>query len=292
MFSIRKIPYYLGSKGMLRWMPDEMYLKMVFRSMLGYKLNLNDPQLFCEKIQWLKLHDKNPMYIQLADKYAVKLYLAELIGDDYIVPTLGVWNSFDEIDFSLLPSQFVLKCTHDSGSVFIVKNKQEMNVDILRKKMERALNHNYFWDGREWPYKNITPRILAEEYLEDIQGGELRDYKIYCFHGIPLFCQVISDRQTNKTIDFFDMNWNYQRFTGLSVPFVDHGIPDIPVPFNFSKMKDIAKRLSENSLFLRVDFYEVKGKLYFGEITFYPASGFGEFDPKEWNKKLGKLLSI
>lgn len=280
--------------------PDSMYIRCAFREMTGNRLHLKHPITFSEKLQWLKLHDRKPLYTTLVDKYAAKEYVGGLIGTKYIIPTIGIWNTFDEIDFDHLPNQFVLKCTHDSGGAFICRDKKSLNLAEAREKMMRSLNTDYYLLGREWPYKDVPRRIIAEEYMEDHNTKEyqftgikeLKDYKFYCFHGIPTYCQVISNRYTAETIDFFDMHWKYVDFTGLSVPHKPHSILPIDPPDCFEEMKMIAAKLSKEIPFVRVDLYSIHNSVFFGEMTLYPASGFGYFTPEEYNVKLGKMIDI
>lgn len=276
----------------IKLMPAKLYLELMFRRRIGKKLNLDNPRTFNEKLQWLKLYDRRPEYTTMVDKYAVKKYIADIIGKEYIIPTLGVWKNFDEIDFSKLPNQFVLKCTHDSGGLVICRDKNKFDIESARKKINKSLNRNYYYAGREWPYKNVPPRIIAEQYMEDSETSELRDYKFFCFDGEPIYCQVISDRSTVETIDFYDIKWIHQPFTGLAVPPKPFGKIPIPIPKTFENMKKSAKLLSKNIPFVRVDFYEINGKMYFGELTFYPAAGFGKFSPDEWNQKIGNMINL
>ncbi len=281
----------LSARGYFNHWPDEKFIKHKFKAVFGYDLNLDTPQTFSEKLQWLKLHDHNPLYTTMADKYTVKKWVADKIGEQYIIPTLGVWKHFDEIDFSKLSNQFVLKTTHDSGGVVICRSKETFNKKTARKKLEKSLTHNYYLHGREWPYKNVSPRIIAEPFLTDNTHADLADYKFFCFNGIPTYCQVITDRSTEEKVDFFDMDWQHLPFTGLTKPF-PHATQEPSQPINFDRMKQFCQQLAKDIPFVRVDFYEVRGKMYFGEMTFFPASGFGEFTPKEWNTKIGNLLLI
>ncbi len=284
---------YLCKLGFYDKMPDNKFLKKKFKLELGYELNLDNPKTFSEKLQWLKLNDRKPEYTKMVDKYAVKKYVADKIGKQYIIPTLGVWSNPDDIDFDKLPDKFVLKCTHNSGlGMCICRDKSKLDILKVRTKLRNGLQQNYYLTGREWPYKNVKPRIIAEQYMEDTQTTDLRDYKFFCFNGEPVYCQVISNRTTNETIDFFDMEWKHQEFTGLALPSKPFNNSPVPVPVQFEKMKKIAKILAKESAFLRVDFYEVKGNLYFGELTFYPASGFGEFTPDKYNLIIGKMLKL
>lgn len=463
----------LAWRGHYNYLSDEEYIKRMFKAKMGYLPDLEDPRTFNEKLQWLKLHDRNSEYTTMVDKYAAKKWVADRIGEQYIIPTLGVWEHFDDIDFDGLPDQFVLKCTHDSGGLVIVKDKSKLDKAAAKRKIERCLKRNYYWLGREWPYKDVSPRIIAEQYMSNNEsipdnikieiceernlqeyydkllmecaqrpdrcnsseltdykfmcfdgrvkciftvterfskdgpkvtffdtywtplpferhypkstkpiprpynlekmielaeklskdipfvrvdfyesgrqiyfgemtfypgsgyeeftpeewdkklgdwmeipisagGGytviegiivlinyayvptetDLRDYKFYCFNGKPEYCQVISDRSTYETIDFFDMDWNHQEFTGLALPHKPYSECEIPEPVTFEQMKAAAAVLSADVPFLRVDFYEINGRMYFGELTFYPASGFGIFEPDQWNTRFGNMIKL
>ncbi len=280
----------LARFGLFNWMDDTTYLKMIYRCHTGCKLDLSEPLTFSEKIQWLKLHDRNERYIDLVDKIKVKDIVANIIGREYIIPTIGTWNTFDEINFDTLPNQFVLKCNHDSGSVVICTDKASFDIKAAKSILSHRLKKNAYYIGREWPYKYVKKKILAEQYLSDT-GRELIDYKFYCFNGIPRFCQVITNRHTNETIDFFDMNWEHQPFVGLTQS-ANNSNDQICKPLNYEKMINFSKKLGANTIFSRIDFYEVKGQLFFGEITFYPTSGFGCFRPAMWNTVMGNLIKI
>ena len=283
----------LANLGLFKWMSDEAYLKLAYKGMYGKELNLKSPQLFTEKIQWLKLHDRKERYIRLVDKVQAKEYVKNMIDDSIIVPTLGVWDSCRDIPFEELPEQFVLKCNHDSGSVIVCKDKSKFDVQRARHQLNKSLKKDSFYYGREWPYKFIERKIIAEEFLTDnnTSQSELTDYKMYCFNGKPIFCQVISDRSTSEKIDFFDMDWKHQPFVGLT-PGVKNSDELIPRPKNFERMKSYSSSLSNDTYFCRVDFYEVNGELFFGEITFYPKAGFGVFTPDEWDYKLGQMIHL
>lgn len=273
-----------------RLFPDRLYLKILFPLRTGYPLNLDSPQTFNEKLQWLKLHDYHPEYSRMVDKAEAKEYVSNIIGKEYIIPTIAVYNSAKEIEFDALPDQFVLKCTHDSGSVIVCRDKQQLNQAVIKKKISKMLNRNYFYKSREYPYKSVVPRIIAEKYLESSDGKELKDYKFYCFDGDPIYCQVISDRKSRKSIDFFDKEWHHQPFHRTKgYPFSEK----MPLrPVNHAKMLELAARLSSGHPFLRVDFYEINRQIYFGELTFFPASGMGAFSPKEWDYKFGELIHL
>ncbi len=272
-----------------RLFPDRLYLKMLFPLRVGYSLNLNNPKTFCEKMQWLKLYNRQPDYTQMVDKVEVKKFVSKIIGQKYIIPTLAVYDRVEDIDFENLPNQFVLKCTHDSGSIVLCKDKTKLNQQTTVNILKRGLKRKYFYQNREWPYKNVKPRIIAEMYLTN-DGDDLKDYKFFCFNGIPRYCQVISGRETQMTIDFYDEEWNHQPFhEPKNYPFSETSIPR---PANYWLMQDLAKRLSVNHPFLRVDFYEVKEQVFFGELTFFPTSGMGGFSPMEWDYKFGELICI
>lgn len=271
--------------------PDDEFIAEQYFLHLGQKLDLEKPVTFCEKIQWLKIHDRDPKYNLMVDKFEAKIYVAKIIGEEYIIPSYGVWDNFDAIDFDALPNQFVLKCTHDSGGIVIVKDKGKFDARKARQLLEKHLRRNLYRYAREWVYKDVKPRILAEKFMEEVDGGDLTDYKFYCFNGEPKFCQVITDRRTDESIDFFDMAWRLQEFIGLSKN-VHHSAKKIPRPKNFELMKKLAATLAQSSIFRRIDFYEIEGRIYFGEITFYPNAGLGTFTPDKWNKILGDMINL
>lgn len=291
--SPRKSIYLLSEHGFFSWMDDERYLKMVYKSLTGENINLREPKTFIEKIQWLKIHDHQKRYVELVDKISVKAYVKELIGEDYIIPTLGVWENAESIQPDSLPSKFVLKCNHDSGSVTICHDKETFDFSAARKKLDQCLHKDASRWAREWPYQFVERRIFAETLLENPKcpDADLLDYKVYCFNGEPTYCQVISDRTTTEKIDFFDMNWIHQPFIGLN-PNVKNSEKTIERPRTLNEMKEISTILSRDIPFSRIDFYDIEGKLLFGEITLYPYAGFGEFKPSEWNRKLGDLIKL
>ena len=276
----------LDSLGAYNHLSDEKYLKKQYKFWMGKELNLEHPETYTEKIQWLKLNDRKPIYTAMVDKCEAKKYVAERIGEEYIIPTLGVWDNFDDIDFDTLPNRFVLKCTHDSGGLVIVRDKSKLDKAKARKKITRCLKTNYFYHGREWPYKNVKPRIIAETFMEDSETSELRDYKFFAFNGEAKALFVATERQkagTEVKFDFFDMEYNH-------LP-IKNGHPNADVPPQkpkcFDEMKVLAGKLSEGIPQLRVDFYEVDGKVYFGELTFAHFGGTVPFEPDEWDKTFG-----
>ncbi len=269
---------------------DEEFLKKKYYAKIGKPLNLTDPKTFNEKLNWLKLYYRNPLYPILADKYRVKSYVASKIGEEYIIPLLGVWDSFDQINFDELPDQFVLKCTHDSGGLSICRDKKSFDIEKSRKKIERSLNRDYYYVGREWQYREIPRKIIAEVYLEDAVTGELRDYKFFCFDGIVKAMFVAADRQSTSatTFDFFDVDYNHLDIRQGHPNAVR--IPEKPV--NFELMKELAEKLAVGLPHVRVDFYEVNGRAYFGEMTFFHFDGSTPFDPPEWDKTFGDWLTL
>ena len=277
--------------GMYKDMPDNEYLKRMFHSRMGYELDLDNPKTFSEKLQWLKLYDRKPEYTMMVDKFEVKEYVAERIGKRYIIPTLGVWDNFDSIDFNKLPNQFVLKCTHDSHGLVICKDKSQLNLNNAKDKLTKALQQNYFYSFREWPYKNVKPRILAEQYMEDDDTQELRDYKFFTFDGVVKAMFIATERQTEGVetkFDFFDTDFKH-------LPFIN-GHPNAKVlpekPKTFEEMKELAAKLSKGIPHVRVDFYEVNGKVYFGELTFSHWSGLQPFVPEKWDYIFGNWLNL
>lgn len=281
----------------LTWLPDRAYLRLLFWAKMGKKLDLDNPKTFNEKLQWLKLYNRRPEYTRMVDKHAVKQLVAERVGEQYVIPTLGVWDSFDQIDFDSLPDKFVLKTTHGGGGsgVVLCRDKATFDKADARRKLETSLRSDIYRSLREWPYKDVPKRILAEALLEDSaladQVKDLVDYKFYCFNGEPTYCQVIADRRSNETIDFFDNDWNHLPFRGLNPKCLPAQRP-IDKPKNLAKMLEIARKLATGTTFLRVDLYEVNDKVYFGETTLYPASGIGTFTPEEWADNLGKLITL
>ena len=270
---------------------DKKYVEAIYLLVFGEKLNLKNPKTFNEKLQWLKLYDHNPEYTKMVDKYEAKKYVESIIGKEYTIPTLGVYDRFSDIDFNRLPDKFVLKCTHDSGGIVICRNKELFNREEAKEKLEKALNRNFYYVGREWPYKNVKPRIIAEQYMEDDADGDLKDYKFFCFNGKVKFFKVDFNREQFHRANYYDCNGNILSFGEVICP------PDfnknIVMPSNLNKMIKLAEKVSADKCFVRVDFYSLSDKdIKFGEITFYPASGFGKFIPNEEDKKIGEMLNV
>lgn len=271
-----------------RLWPAELYIKIFYYLHLKKWPDLKTPHTFSEKLNWLKLHDRNPLYTKLTDKYAVKDYVSKKIGVDKVVPLLGVWNSFDEIDFDHLPERFVLKCTHDSGGFMICKDKSTFSKVKARSFFNRKLRKNYYWNKREWPYKDIQPRIIAEKYLEDGNGDALTDYKFFCFNGEPKMMYISKDVSADPRTDFFDMDWNY-----LPFKFKDpHAEVRPSMPDKFEEMKEIARTLSKGIPHVRVDMYLINNHIFFGEMTFFHLSGFFSVTPDEWDDIIGGWLDL
>lgn len=273
-----------------KMLPDKVYLKIIFYRNTGYKLSLKNPQTFNEKLQWLKIYNRDPRLTILVDKYEVKQYVCEKIGGEYVIPTIGVWDCVEEIDFSTLPDEFVLKCNHDSGSIVFCTDKSKFDIAEARKKLTKALSRNYFYAGREWPYKNVKPKIMAEPYMKDADRDYLVDYKLMCFNGKVKCSFVVTDRFTKGglKVTFFDRNWE-------RLPFERHYPSSheiIAKPVLYEQMVFLAEKLSENIPFVRVDFYEINGQIYFGELTLSPGGGFEEFRPVEWDRRLGDWLIL
>lgn len=273
-----------------KWIPDRKFLELVFPLNTGYNLNLDNPQTYNEKLQWLKLYDRNPEYTKMVDKVEAKKYAASIIGENHIIPTLAVYDRVEDIDFDVLPSQFVLKCTHDSGGIVICKDKATLDKRAAIKKLSKGLRKNFYYINREWPYKNVRPRIIAEQFMTD-GDGELKDYKIFTFGGEPKFMFIASDRfseEEETKFDFFDMNFEH-------LPFIN-GHPNakhvISKPRGFDEMKNLASKLSKGIPQVRVDFYDINGHIYFGEMTFFHWSGIVPFDPQEWDYKFGDYIKL
>lgn len=282
--------YLIKNNGWLKFLSDSTYIKLLFFFHMGRFSNFRTPKTFNEKLQWLKLYNRNPLYTTLVDKYAVKKWVADKIGEQYVIPTLGVWDSFDDIDFDKLPNQFVLKCTHDSGSYVICKDKSKLDKRGARKKLTTALKRNFYYVGREYPYKNVPPRIIAEKYIED-RNGAFVDYKFSCFNGYVDCVMVCLDRHINDVkFYFFDRDWNLKRLNvrGKNAP---EGFT-IPKPSCMDEMFEIAANLSKGIPFVRVDLFECDGRVYFGEMTFYPDSGFDANLLPETDEYFGRLIDL
>lgn len=273
----------------MKVIPDKLYLTMLYEVRTGKKINWNCPKSFNEKLNWLKLYDRRPEYVKMADKYEVREYIKEKLGEEYLIPVLGIWDKAEKIDFDKLPNQFVLKCTHDSASVVICKDKKVLDQEKVIKKLNDSLKVNYFYPSREWPYKEIIPRIIAEQYMVDESHTELKDYKIYNFNGVPELIQVDFGRFTNHERNLYSTEWEY---IDEQIEYPKNPKVKIARPENLEEMLSCAKKLSEGIPSVRTDFYSINGKTYFGEITFYQEGGFGKFETESYERKLGDLITL
>ena len=274
----KKIIKILGGKGFFNWMPDKLYLKIVYWGETGKKLNLEDPKTYNEKLQWIKLYDRKQEYSTYVDKYEVRKYIAKTIGEEYLIPIIGVYE---------LPNQFVLKCTHGSGSNIICHDKNKLDINNAKKKLNKWMKKNWYWFGREWPYKNVKPRIICEKYISE--GTEIPDdYKIMCFNGEPKCIQLHKGRFTNHLQDFYTTDWKLMK--------LNQGLPSTnglqERPSKLDEMLDLSRTLSKGFKHIRVDFYYVNKKLYFGELTFFDGSGFYPFEPEEYDYLLGGWINL
>lgn len=281
---------YLTRAGFYNHMSDEEYLSRKYQLYFGQKPNLQNPQTFNEKLQWLKLYNRKPEYTMMVDKYKVREYIAQELGEEYLIPLLGVWDDPDEIDFDALPDQFVLKCNHNSGlGMCICKDKSKLDIPKVKAELRKGLKQDYYLTGREWPYKDVPRKIIAEKYMVDASNcGELTDYKFFCFNGVPKFMYISNDNSENATTDFFDMEFNR-----LDMRMKDPNSNVIPPkPYLFNEMKAIAEKLSQGIPFVRVDLYVIGGSIYFGELTFFHNAGFCSIYPEHWEKTLGDWIKL
>lgn len=272
--------------------PDKLYLQLLYFFETGKRLDLNKPKSFNEKLQWLKLYNRRPEYTMMVDKYAVKQYVADKIGEEYIIPTLGVWNRVEDINWDALPNQFVLKTTHGGGGggVVVCRDKGTFNRLNACNKLQSSMDGNIYISQREWPYKNVKKRIIAEQFMVDESGAELKDYKFFCFNGRVECFKVDFDRFISHKANYYDRNAKLLPFWEVVCP-ADHS-KVFDKPKNFDKMLELAEILAKDIPFVRVDLYNINGKILFGEITFFPAAGMGKFEPEEWDEKLGNMIKL
>jgi hypothetical protein len=296
----KKNPYRiaksLARRGLLNFLSDKAYLSLMYRACFGTKINWDAPKTFSEKLQWIKLYDRKDIYSTMVDKYASKAFVSERIGGEYVIPVVGgPWDDPDEIDFDALPDQFVLKTTHDCGGVLICKDKSTLDTQAAKHFLEEHLKRKYYLSCREWPYKNVKPRIFAEMYLSDLDGDAgVCDYKFFTFNGEPKLMYIASGRdyaQKDKQVvyaDFFDMNYNHVDLR------IDHDNAPVcpPKPRNFELMVECARKLAQGTKHVRVDFYEVGGKLYSGELTFFHCGGLQEFITAQWEMVMGDWIRL
>lgn len=269
---------------------DATFIKIKWKlSDMQYPLNLENPRTFSEKLQWLKLHDRHSEYTQMVDKATAKDYVASIVGDKYIIPTYGIWNSVDEIEWDKLPNKFVVKATSDSGGVIICKDKSNLNIQAAVAKLKKQGSRSYYYQNREYPYRDVPHRYIAEAYMEDESGYELKDYKFFCFNGEPKFVQIDFDRYSNHRRNVYDINWN---LLDLQIKFPKGHDRVFPKPENYDEMVEISRKLSKGIPHVRIDLYNANGKIYFGEITFFHESGMAVFTPLEWDYKFGEFLKL
>lgn len=284
----RSILFRLGGRELLNWIPDTMYLKMMYWSRFGKILDIAFPKTFNEKLQWIKINDRKPEYSIYADKYAVREYIAKEIGEKYLVPLIGFYNSVEEIKWNDLPNQFVMKCTHGSGANIICKDKNILNIKEAAEKLSKWLNRNWYWSGREWPYKNIKPRIICEKFLSDTNNTP-DDYKVLCFNGRAKLIEVHRDRYGNHRQDFYDTSWEKTRISQDEMPITDMICEK---PQLLKEMLEMSEKLSKSIPHIRIDWYIVGSQLYFGEMTFFDGSGFCPFNNEDDDLMLGSWLDL
>ncbi len=277
----------------LSFLPDKLYLQIFYFSTTGKFINFKEPKGFNEKLQWLKIYDKHPEYSKLVDKYAVREHIAEILGEEYLFPLLGKWESFDDINFDSLPNKFVLKCNHDSGSTRVIKDKSALtqsDFDEMNNFFTYKIRHNFFYAGREYPYSGVKPYIIAEQFMIDEKAPEssIDDYKFYCFNGEPKMMLMVTDREKDCRFDFFDMDFNHLE---VKRHFPNSDKP-IEKPSKFDEMREIATTCAKDKKFVRIDLYELNGKIYFGEYTFFAGGGFQLFNPPEWERRMGDWLDL
>ena len=278
-----------GQNGLLNFIPDKAYLKAVFKAETGYQLDLEHPRTYNEKLQWLKLYDRKPEYVMYADKYKVRDYIAKTIGDQYLIPLIGMYRKAEEIPWGELPNRFVLKCNHASGTNVICKKKADLDIVSTGKKLNAWLKKNAFWGAREWCYKDIEPCIICEEFIETQDGNTPDDYKFMCFNGVPRLIQVHHDRYGDHTLDYYTPEWKKSELQRIDANISSK---DVYRPEKLDEMLSIAKRLSKDMYYARIDLYHVNGKVYFGEITMYPTGGFSTFTRHEDDLLLGSYIKL
>jgi len=273
----------------LDWMSDEAYLKLMYRLQMGSRLDLVNPITYNEKLQWLKLHDRRPEYIIYADKLAVRDFYEQTIGADYLIPLIGAYDGVEEIPWEELPDQFVLKCTHGSGTNIICADKSRLDIEASQQQLQRWLRTNYFWHGREWPYRCVNPRIICEQFMVDESGIELKDYKVFCFNGEPKMVEVDFGRFTDHKRNLYDTRWN---FLTAAIRYPNDPSVIIDRPTHLEEMLELARVLSAGYPHIRVDFYFTGERIYIGEMTLYHASGWGRFDPPVFGIEMGGWIEL
>lgn len=274
-----------------RWthlLSDKTYLRIIYYLRVNKILHFKNPKSFNEKLQWLKVYNRDPLYTILVDKLKSKKWVANKIGQEHIIPFLGVYDKWEDIDFSILPDQFVIKCTHNCG-VVICTDKNKLDINKAKATIEKSLHENYYYFSREWPYKNVPPKILIEKYMVDESGTELKDYKFFCFNGEPKLFFIATDRNINDVkFDFFDMDFNHLPIRNGH----DNASHLITKPEKFDEMIEIARTLSKDIPHVRVDLYNINGTIYFGEMTFFHFGGMTPFEPEKWDYEIGSWLEL
>lgn len=298
---MKDVNYYLSHPGMLLnaatrrlfggLLPERTKIKLLYHYITGEKLDLDHPKTFSQKLNWLKLYDRKPIYHKMVDKYDAKLFVKDVLGEDRSVPTLGVWNSFEEIDWDSLPNEFVIKATHDCASFYFVRDKKSLDKVACKNRVCSHWNKDYYDDCLEWPYKGLKPRIIAEPIIHDGKMPYLRDFKFYCFNGEPKVFYITSDKGTNLPI-----KQNFYDIEGTPIDLEDANYPGNPIspelPEHLKEMVEDARKLSQNMYHLRVDFYETADNYYLGELTFYEDAGYCKFKPDVWNQTLGDWIKL
>lgn len=284
------IVYWIFKYTGLSTISDYVFLKTHWRLHMGHSLNLKNPKSLSEKLQWIKLYDRKPIYTTMVDKFEVKEFVANKIGEEYIIPTIAIYDSIEDVDIEKLPNRFVIKCTHDSGSVVICKDKSTFDWEKHKSSLKEALSVNYYTHTREWPYKNVKPRILVEEYLTELADEDIKDYKFFCFNGNAKFLKVDYDRFIDHKVNYYDLDWKYLEYAEYETKTDANHIEKMPN--NFNQMIEFANILSKDTKFLRVDFYNLNGKIYFGELTFFPRNGFGCLSPYSIDESIGEFLNL
>lgn len=271
------------------FLSDACWLKMMFFAYHHKKLDLTNPKSYNEKLQWLKLYDRKPEYRMMSDKFAVREYIAKEIGEEHLIPLLGVWNNVEDIDFNSLPNQFVLKCNHDSAGLLICKDKNKLDVEKAKQKLKRCLKRDYFWAGREDNYRVVNKKVIAEKYMTDGDKDELTDYKFFCFDGEPKFIQVDTGRFSRHIRNFYDISWNFID--------VQNGCPNdkthiISPPSKLEQMLEYSRKLARGLVHVRVDLYEMSNEIYFGELTFHHGGGEMDVTPESYDYEWGSYLHL
>lgn len=287
--ALRTVYLKLYKKGMLNFLPDTVFVPFIYRMSTGKKLNLSNPVTFNEKVQWLKLNDHNPLYVQLVDKYAVREYIAKKIGNQFLIPLIGKWSKVEDIDFDKLPNEFVLKCNHDSGGIVICKDKKTLDINSAKKKLEDHLKRNHYYMSREWAYKNVIPCIICEKYMVDNKTQDLRDYKFFCFNGEPKFIQVDFNRFAGHKRNLYTLDW---KLIDITIKCPNDPNANIEKPANLNEMIEVAKELSKGLPEVRIDLYSVNDKTYFGELTLYHGGGIEKFSSDEFAQEMGSWIDL